>query len=362
MAGRKHKPTIDELKLSFGMDIGVDAADDCAAEKSAAPADPFKPPGYKIAHVMIAVLAFYGILAIFGARGLHKWTTKLPVSALSTTLRAATDVWWARTAAMGLEAPSLATERGWLYLQDADPLLYPKTYAEIQNRRRQRTVHKTTAAARVAIRKRAANGGPSVLLLGDSIMAGIGPVIKGDVLARLAGSADIVAKVATGLARPDVFDWRGEMKRAVAAEHYDYIVLMLGTNDSQDFLENGQILTYGTEEWAKAYNARLAELMDGACRGADKAYWIGLPPMKSATFNRKALRINNWAQKQAAAHPCFEFVGLDKVIGDKKGSFTSYLKVADTLEKVRNVDGIHITQKGGALVSQALINLISSRR
>jgi hypothetical protein len=321
------------------------------------PADLFKPPGYKIAHVALAVFAFYGILAIFGARGLHRWTAKLPVSPLVTKAREATDVWWGRAAAFGFEEPGLTIERAWLVFQEASPLLYPKTYAEIKARRAH--AHKAIAAA-TPVPKKATNGGPSVLLLGDSIMAGIGPVIKNDVFARLGGAADLVAKVATGLSRPDVFDWRGELRRVVQRDHYDVIVMMLGTNDSQDFLENGQILSYGTEEWAKAYNARMSEMMDNACRGADKAYWVGLPPMKSAAFNRKAMRINNWAQKQAALHPCFQYVALDKVVGDDKGSFTSYRKIDDVLEKIRNPDGIHITKRGGSLVSSALIDLLAA--
>lgn len=315
---------------------------------------------------MLAVFAFYGLLAIGGARGLHKWTTKLPVSPLATSLRAVSATWWKRTAAKGFERPFLATERQWLILQDASPLLYPKTFAELHKQRpkseRKKALLRGDTTPSLAA-KRLSRGGPSVLLLGDSIMAGIGPVIKGDVLDRLAGSADLLAKVATGLARPDVFDWRAELKRAAAKDHYDYIVMMLGTNDSQDFVDHGQILSYGTEAWVKVYNARLADMMDNACLSARKVVWIGLPPMKSPAFNRKTLRINNWARRQAAAHPCVEYIGLDRVIGDEKGLFTSYLKIDNSLEKVRNVDGIHITQKGGTLVSQALMErLVPPRR
>jgi hypothetical protein len=352
-------PTPDGLRAAFG----VGAALATTPEKQAITPEGFaKKSGYKLREVVVAVLVFYAMLGVFGTRGFYRWTMKLPVSTASARLRHAARTVWGHAAALGLERPAVLIERGWLEFQEADPLLYPKSYAEVEARRRARLAH-VAATKRTArpVSHKSANGGPSVLLIGDSIMAGIGPVIKNDVLSSLKGSAEIEAKVATGLARPDVFDWRGELRKATETDRYDYIVMLLGTNDSQDFVEGGHILAYGTEEWVKAYTSRVAELMAAACAGADRGVWIGLPPMKSAAFNRKALRINNWAQRQAAAHPCMQYVSLDHVIGDEQGSFTSYRKIKNSLEKVRNVDGIHITKAGGALVSAALVELLSRR-
>jgi hypothetical protein len=203
-----------------------------------------------------------------------------------------------------------------------------------------------------------AKADPKVLVLGDSIMMTVGPVIKHDVTSRLGGAAVVKAKLATGLARPDVFDWVKELRRLTARRRFDYIVMMFGTNDSQNFVENGEIMTYGTEPWVKAYDKRLQALMDGACKGGKRGVWVGLPPMQTDAFNRKALRINSLAQRQVARHPCMEYVSIDRVVGDENGNFVGYRKVEDRVEKIRMVDGIHITARGGSLVSSALIDVM----
>ena len=321
-----------------------------------------------------AVVVFFAVLALLGARGLNNWARHLPVSRAGAVLVALTDAWWGKTAALGFDEPMIALEREWLIAQDASPLLYPRNFEETQVRRvaaearltakgQGSTRQAATAAVRLKLkshvpRRRAPDGGPTVLVIGDSIMATIGPMIKNDVVARLAGDAQVITKIATGLARPDVFDWRNQLRQEVETWHYDYMVMMLGTNDSQDFAERGRVLTYGTEEWVRSYNDRIAEMMDYACHGADRVFWIGLPPMKSEAFQRKAVRINSWAQKQVDRHPCMQYVSIDTIVGDERGEFTSYLKVKDGLERVRMGDGIHVTPQGGTLVSKALLKFI----
>ena len=98
--------------------------------------------------------------------------------------------------------------------------------------------------------------------------------------------------------------------------------------------------------------------MAAACRGGRRGLWVGLPPMQSDAFNRKAVRINSWAKRQVEAHACMSYVALDRIVGDDHGNFTSYRKIDDRLEKVRMVDGIHVTARGGTLISGALLELM----
>lgn len=316
--------------------------------------------------VIFSVLVFYLVVFLFDAKGIYNWTTKLPVSPLTKSMRAAAKTHWKKMSLWGLEEPGHTLENLSLDVQEAHPLLYPKKYAEVERRKR---------AKKLAVGKKPPfvkellepdevpeeAPGPKVLVLGDSIMMTVGPVIKKDIATQLSGAAVVKAKLATGLARPDVFNWVTELKRMTATHHYNYAVLMLGTNDSQDFVENGEILTYGTSGWVKAYNKRLDDLMGAACAAADKAFWIGLPPMRSEAFNRKAVRINSWAKKQAEKHECMQYVASDKIIGDEKGRFATYVKVADKMEKVRMVDGIHVTARGGSILSSNLLEMMAPK-
>lgn len=312
--------------------------------------------GYSLRQVGIAVTVFYAVLLLLDARGLYNWTTKLGISEHTKKLRQVAEQHWRQTADLGLEEPKHTLETLFLDFQDAHPLLYPKKYPDFLARREKRLKERAKSRG-----KRDSTRGPHVLLVGDSIMAGIGPILKKEVSSRLEGKAILKARVATGLARPDVFDWRRELEASLAEDDYDAVVLMMGTNDSQDIVEDGNILIYGTHEWVRAYNERIAQMMETACKGSPRALWIGLPPMRSQAFNRKIIRINTWAKREARKHKCLEYLALDTVIGDENGRFASYLKIEDELEKVRMVDGIHVTARGGLVISDHLLPILTRK-
>lgn len=337
---------------------------------------------YSLRKLTFAIAVFYTALFLFDARGIYHWTTKLPLSPENRILRAVAEQHWKNTSEWGLEEPKFTLERLFLDFQDAHPLLYPKKYPDFVAQRHARAERKrlmvvdrsvrefadALAANRrlIRIRERVKNQTkpdptqrPNILLVGDSIMAGIGPVIKREAFHRLNGRASVRARVATGLARPDIFDWQRELEGLLAEDSYDSVVLMMGTNDSQDLVEDGDILIYGTNEWVKAYNQRVSQLMEIACQGSERVIWIGLPPMRNPSFNRKITRINSWAKRQAKHHPCVTYMALNHIIGDENGKFASYLKVHDEVEKIRMVDGIHITSHGGQLISEHLLPMLS---
>jgi len=338
-----------------------------------------RPPTYGIHQVVCAVVCFYVLVALFDAHGLYNWATRLPVSPWALTLRSATERHWAFVAALGLEEPEFTLETRWLDFEDARPLLYPRKFSDMIIHRRLRAARRLRQAAAAGrdpqlarqehaakevfdgtnARALASASGPKMLILGDSIMMTIGPAIRKAVAAELRGAAIVHAKLGTGLARPDIYDWVKELRRATVHRRFDYIVMMLGTNDSQDFTEHGRILAYGSTEWVHAYNRRLDTLMTVACEGARHGIWVGLPPMRSEAFNRQRVRINSWAKRQSIRHPCMEYVATGPVIGDEHGQFASYLQVTGHLEQVRTADGVHVTARGGGLIATALIDRIA---
>ena len=335
---------------------------------------------YGIRNVVASVFLFYVITIMFSTQGIYNWSTKLGVSPFTQDLQEWSEFLWASASEYGLEEPRHSLDSWFLSLQDAHVLLYPKTYArtkELTQKRQLRRMEKARLeksdpklAARLLKQKQTMEPDsqtekgkrPRVLIVGDSIMMTVGPVIKEAVTSKMAGSAVVRAKLASGLARPDVFDWNTEIRGVVSKSKFDFIVMMLGTNDSQDFAENGKIFTYGTTEWVDIYNKRLLSVMQSACLGAKKVLWLGLPPMKSVNFDRKAHRINNWTKKQARVSGCVDYIPTDRMLGDTDGKFASYVKVGDQLEKIRMVDGIHVTKKGGQVVSDFLVDYVKSNK
>jgi hypothetical protein len=323
------------------------------------------PPHYGLGQVVAAVIVFYIVAALFSGKGLHRWANKLPVNDATRLVRQWTEVYWAKTSRYGFEEPGHTIERYALDLQEAHPLLYPRKYRDVVERRKRPKVKRPESERVMALSARPVGTPtgpkPQALVIGDSLMMSVGPEIKRAIVSRLSGSAEVTARLATGLARPDVFDWQKELERLTLERQYDVIVMTLGTNDSQDFAVGGRILPYGTPEWVKVYNQRLAGLMHTACSAGAKVYWIGLPPMQSAAFQRKALRINGWARRQARAAGCVDYVATEGVLGDEDGRYVSYLRVGETLAKVRMVDGIHVTTAGGALIAESLVELIKKQ-
>lgn len=329
---------------------------------------------YGIRNVIGSVFIVYAIMTTFSTQGVYNWTTKLDVSPFSQDLKEWSELLWAAASLYHLDEPRNTLDSWFLGLQDAPPLLYPRSYArtvEIREKRALRRMEQALVeknnpklAAKLLKEKQTMEPEvevvkgkrPRVLILGDSIMMTVGPVLKDTVKTQMAGTAIVRAKLASGLARPDVFDWNDEVRSFVRKSKFDLIVMMLGTNDSQDFVDNGKILYYGSTGWVSAYNRRLFNVMKSACEGSKKVVWFGLPPMKSANFERKAFRINSWAKKQAALSGCVDFVSTEKILGDENGNFTSYAKIGDHMEKIRMVDGIHVTKKGGLAVSRFLFD------
>jgi len=335
---------------------------------------------YGIRNLVVSVLAMYVIVIIFSTQGIYNWSKKLAVSPLAQDLQDWAEFLWASASEYGLEQPRNSLDSWFLSLQDAHILLYPKSYShtrELEEKRQHRRMEKALIeknnprlAAKNLKKVQTFEGAPDdpkgksprVLIVGDSIMMTVGPVIQDTIKSKMSGSAVVRAKLATGLARPDIFDWNSEIRTVVSKSKFDLIVMMLGTNDSQDFSENGKIYTYGTSEWVGLYNKRLMSIMQTACLGAKKVLWLGLPPMKSVNFDRKTHRINSWTKKQAANSKCVEYVATDRILGDKEGRYASYIKVGNQLEKIRMVDGIHVTKKGGQLVSDFLVSYVGGRK
>lgn len=332
-----------------------------------------------LGEVTAALLLCYFLLLIFGARQIFNWSSKLPHSEWTQALTLITEEHWQAMDKLGLDEPVLSLERDFLSFQNTPKHGMPKKYQEFVAARaksaetkRLRALGKAPPDSLWAVtkdkqreiwrreaRQNKSHRGPRILLVGDSMMLSIGPVIKKDISERLGGSVDLRARVATGLARPDVFDWQREIEDALSTTSYDAVVMMMGTNDSQDFAENGQVLTYGTREWVKIYNARLTGLMDSVCRGAPRGIWIGMPPMQEEAFDRKMSRINTWALRESGNHGCMKYLGLDGVIGDASGKFSSFLAVEDDYLRVRTADGIHVSNHGGKLIANALLPLLA---
>jgi hypothetical protein len=343
------------------------------------PSTPVRPIAktYRLSQVSLALVCFYGIIFLFDSKGIHAWTTKIPVNPVTQKMRLFAEDHWRQMAKWGLEEPKYSIETRWLDLQEAPHLLYPRKYEHqllAKQEKKEKLVERDAKWAKNPRLKRdyersreittasqatPETTGSRVLIVGDSLMMTVGPVLKEQLELKGNVFVTLKAKLATGLARPDVFDWRQEINQLTHQQKFQAVIVLMGANDSQDFAEDGKILSYGTPEWVRTYKSRIAAVMEGICSKAALGVWVGLPPMQSPSFQKKALRLNQWIARTAEKYPCMKYLDTATVFGSPKGGYLSYLTMEGKSEKIRTTDGIHISKKGAVLLVEPVLGVLS---
>jgi uncharacterized protein len=199
----------------------------------------------------------------------------------------------------------------------------------------------------------AAPSGPrKVLVLGDSLAAtGFGAMLE----KKLDEHPDIEcfrkAKSATGLARPDFYDWESEAKKAVEQRKPDLVVVIMGGNDGQDLTTKtgkGKRVAWKSDGWNDAYKARVAEFLSEISAEGRKVLWLGLPRTGTTSFEQKLTTIRE-VQSQALADFGDAGVYLDTspFITDSAGELIDTATVGKRkAQALREEDGIHFTMAG----------------
>lgn len=199
----------------------------------------------------------------------------------------------------------------------------------------------------------AAPSGPrKVLVLGDSLAAtGFGAMLE----KKLDEHPDIEcfrkAKSATGLARPDFYDWESEAKKAVEQRKPDLVVVIMGGNDGQDLTTKsgkGKRVAWKSDGWNDAYKARVAEFLGEISAEGRKVLWLGLPRTGTTSFEQKLNTIRD-LQSQALADFGEAGVYLDTspFITDSAGELIDTATVGKRkAQALREEDGIHFTMAG----------------
>ncbi len=202
----------------------------------------------------------------------------------------------------------------------------------------------------------------TVALVGDSMMA----VGLSDILLRDAANNSKIKvvrafKSGTGLARPDVFNWMTEYPAMIGDEHPDAIIVAIGANDGQGFVENGKTLPFGSDAWVKVYQQRAAAFLDMLTQSGAHVVWVGLPPMRSGQYNAKIAEVNRIAYTVVSQYPQATWWNPQPLIGDGAGQYREFGAMPDgKTVRLRATDGIHLSDEGASLLAPALMNWLNS--
>jgi hypothetical protein len=202
-----------------------------------------------------------------------------------------------------------------------------------------------------------------IWVAGDSLV-----ITPGYAIVRAAGSSPAMepvgtvdGRVATGLTRPDVFNWFDEIRRQVKELRPKVVVLAFGGNDDKAYMtglpDGTSIGDFGSWAWRKEYGRRVGGVMDTINRAGAFAIWIGLPQTSSPDQTARFDVVNAVAEKQARKRPGrAAYVDTYTMFAGDDGGYTQYLpNGSGQLEKVRAGDGVHFERAGGDMIARIVL-------
>lgn len=169
---------------------------------------------------------------------------------------------------------------------------------------------------------------------------------------------------ATGLTRPDFFDWPAALVDDMAAHQPEVVFLLFGGNDSQGIVapDGGVFPGPGDPGWRAEYARRVGGVMD-ALRADDRlVFWIGLPPMREAGFNGRAEIMNAIYREEADRRPWMSYVDTVPMFGDENGQYIERKPdESGDLVDLRQDDGVHLSSPGAERLARGLLALIDEK-
>jgi hypothetical protein len=197
-------------------------------------------------------------------------------------------------------------------------------------------------------------------------------ITPGYAIVRAAGASPVIQSVggvdghvATGLTRPDVFNWFTHLAAEVKKLRPKVVVLNFGANDDHNYMtglpEGTSIGSFASPKWTAEYRRRVAGVMDTVNRAGAVVVWIGLPITRRETQTQGFDTINAIVQKEAKARPGKAiFIDTYTMFAGDDGGFAEYMQNAkgDTV-KVRAGDGVHFDTAGGDLIAREVLKQLN---
>ncbi len=207
-----------------------------------------------------------------------------------------------------------------------------------------------------------------VYVAGDSLI-----IVPGNSLLRAMGSKvykpfPVNGQVATGLERPDVYNWFDQIKNVMKKQKPNVVVVAFGANDNHSYMTGlppgVDIGQFGSAAWIKEYRRRVGGFMDTVIRGGGFIVWLGMPIVSSKSESSQFDLINRILYQEAKKRPngaayidtWFQFAD------PKTGGYAEYLPNAGgQLVKVRADDGVHFEPAGGDIIARLVLKELNKR-
>jgi len=197
---------------------------------------------------------------------------------------------------------------------------------------------------------------------GDSIARDFGQAME-----RVAASTGVITptldfRPATGLSRPDFFNWPEHLVKDVVPTDPQLVVLQFGANDAQGFTVGGRSVERFGPEWLAEYRRRVAATMDLMRSPTNErlVVWVGAPIMgpNSGVAGMDELNYIYW--DEARTRPWVTYVDTWPFLTDASLGYLDQAPNADgRVISLRQKDKVHFSEAGGTRVSWVVLDRIA---
>ena len=200
-----------------------------------------------------------------------------------------------------------------------------------------------------------------LLVLGDSDAGNYGPALRDLLDTKGLVVTTIDYHIATGLARPDYFDWPAYMRQVVPQLDPEILVVTFGGNDAQG-LRNadgtwavGHYPGRGLDDttWRAEYGRRVAETMDYLTEGDRTLIWVGITNDDEVQNTARLKVQDEVVRAEVAKRPRVVFVDAWALFSGVDGGWaSSIIDPRDDVGKdVRRADGFHLNETGADILA-----------
>jgi len=209
----------------------------------------------------------------------------------------------------------------------------------------------------------------TIWIAGDSLV-----ITPGYAIIRAAGASPVMqsvggvdGRIATGLTRPDVYNWFDEIRTRVKELKPKVVVLDFGGNDDKAYMtglpEGVTIDDFGGSIWRREYARRVGGVMDVINRAGAFVVWIGLPQTRSPEQTARFDVVNAVVEKQARKRPGrAAYIDTYRLFAGDDGGYTQYMRnLSGDLVLVRSADGVHFEREGGDIIAREVLKELNKQ-
>ena len=193
--------------------------------------------------------------------------------------------------------------------------------------------------------------GPKILIVGGSQIAGAFGMWLGKALREDGYEFHRQARSASGLARPDFYNWPTLLEELLAEHDPDGVVVMFGGNDAQGLRmpkdHDTKWIRWGEDGWFPEYRKRVeafAELI--APDDSRQLFWLGMPAMRSHKLDTRVKQINDVYRSVIDERESGFYFETRPVLADKGGRFIDHMTIGGEKVRIRAHDGVHLRGPG----------------